>query len=151
MEIAKVGVLGCGVMGSGIAQLCAMKGYNVVVCEKNEAMLEQGMGTIRKELLRLANGKKLNEDDAEKIFTKIDSATTLNAFDACDLVIEAVTENLELKKHIFREMDSICPEHAILATNTSVLPVIEMARATSRPERVLGTHFFDAAFCHPFA
>ena len=141
MEIAKVGVLGCGVMGSGIAQLCAMKGYGVVVCEKNEAILERGMATIRRELLRLAKAKKLSEEDAEKIFSEIDSATTLNAFEACDLVIEAITEDLELKKHIFREMDGICPEHAILATNTSVLPVIEMARATSRPERVLGTHF----------
>ena len=141
MKIARVGVLGCGVMGSGIAQLCAMKGYGVVVCEKNESILEQGMAAIRRELLRLVKADKLADDDAEKISSQIERTTALNAFDSCDLVIEAVTENLELKKAIFRELDGICPEHAILATNTSVLPVIEMARSTSRPEKVLGTHF----------
>ncbi len=141
MEIARVGVLGCGVMGSGIAQLCAMKGYSVVVCEKNETILDKGVAAIQRELARLVKAEKLSEADAERFSTRIDRATTLNAFDACDLVIEAVTEDLALKKCIFKEMDGICPEHTILATNTSVLPVIEMARATSRPEKVLGTHF----------
>jgi 3-hydroxybutyryl-CoA dehydrogenase len=141
MKIARVGVVGCGVMGSGIAQLSAMKGYGVVVCEKSEIILHKGMSSIKKELLKLAKGGKLSNDDAEDIFGEIESTTTFDAFSTCDLVIEAVTEDLELKKRIFREIDSICPEHTILATNTSVLPVIEMARATSRPEKVLGTHF----------
>ena len=141
MQIKRVGVLGCGVMGSGIAQLCAMKGYGVVVCEKNETILDKGMAAIQRELDRLAKAGKLSQEDGDKFFAGIDRATNLNAFDACDLVIEAVTEDLELKKRIFKEMDGICPEHTILATNTSVLPVIEMARATSRPEKVLGTHF----------
>lgn len=141
MKIARVGVVGCGVMGSGIAQLCAMKEYGVVVCEKSETILEKGMASIHKELFRLAKEGKLSNDDAERIFGNIESTTTFDAFAGCDLVIEAVTEDLVLKKRIFREIDGICPEHAILATNTSVLPVIEMARATSRPEKVLGTHF----------
>ncbi len=141
MEISKVGVLGCGVMGSGIAQLCAMKGYGVVVCEKNETILDQGLSAVRRELQRLAEAGKLSKEAAETFLGKIESATTLNAFESCDLVIEAITEDLELKKRVFEEMDKICPEHAILASNTSVLPVIEMAKATSRPEKVLGTHF----------
>ncbi len=141
MKIARVGVLGCGVMGSGIAQLCAMKGYEVVVCEKNEAFLDKGMAAIQKELSRLEKRNKLGGDDADAILRRVERTSTLRGFDTCDLVIEAITEDLELKRGVFREMDGLCPEHCILASNTSVLPVIEMARATSRPEKVLGTHF----------
>jgi len=141
MKIDHVGVVGCGVMGSGIAQICAMKGYRVVVCEKTETLLGKGMAFIQKELLWLAKAEKLSDDEAKTIFGRIKKATTLNAFDVCDLVIEAVTEDLELKKSLFKELDGVCPDHCLLATNTSVLPVIEMARATGRPEKVLGAHF----------
>lgn len=145
MEIQSVGVVGCGIMGSGIAQICAQKGYEVFVSEKEKNFLNQGLTAIDKTLQKLVAGNKLSEGEKEEILGRVKGATGLDHLAQCDLVIEAVTEDLALKQKIFASLDEICRTTAILATNTSVLPVIEMARATSRPDKVVGTHFLTPA------
>ena len=141
MNISNVGIVGCGVMGSGLGQLCAQKGCNVIICEKNEAVLKKGFDSIRSDLSRLMKAGRLSRSDNDNILKRIKGTCEFKDFSTCDLVIEAVTEDLDLKKKIFKELDSICPEQTILTSNTSVLPIIEMAGQTSRQERVLGTHF----------
>lgn len=145
MEIKKVGVVGCGSMGAGIAQLCAQSGYQVVVSEINDELLKRGMGLIDKVLARSVEKGKLSQPDKDAIMGRIKGTTSTKDFSGCDLVIEAAIENLELKKKIFAELDGICPSRAILATNTSCLSIIDMAVVTKRPEKVLGLHFFNPA------
>jgi len=145
MNISRVGIVGCGVMGSGISQLCAQKGYKVIICEKNETILKKGIDSIGSALSRLMEKGKISRSDRDDILGRIEGTSEFEGFDACDLVIEAVTEDLDLKKEIFTELDNICPEKTILTSNASVLPVIEMAQATSRPDKVLGTHFLTPA------
>ncbi len=141
MNISRVGIVGCGVMGSGIALLCAQKKYQVVICEKDEAVLKKGMASIGSELSKLMDRTGLTESGRDEILSGIEGTCEFQSFQTCDLVIEAVTENLGLKKKIFMTLDDICPEYTVFATNTSVLPVIEMAGVTKRPDRVVGTHF----------
>lgn len=143
MEIKKVGVVGCGVMGAGIAQVCAQGGYQVVVSEINDALLNKGLSGINTALTRMVDKGKLSQPDKEAILGRIKGTTNIKDFSDCDLAIEAAIENLELKKKIMAELDKICPRHAILASNTSCLSIIDMAMATTRPERVLGLHFFN--------
>jgi len=145
MEIKKVGVVGCGSMGAGIAQLCAQSGYQVVVSEINDELLKKGLAFIEKTLARSVEKGKLSHEDKDAITGRIKGTTSAKDFAGCDLVIEAAIENLELKKKIFAELDGICPPQAILATNTSCLSIIEMAVVTKRPEKVLGLHFFNPA------
>jgi 3-hydroxybutyryl-CoA dehydrogenase len=141
MEIKKVGVVGCGIMGAGITQLCAQSGYSVIVSEINEELLQKGMKSIHKALSRLVEKDKITTDNRDTILQNIKGTTNMEDFSACDLVIEAATENMDIKKAIFAQLDKTCPEHAILASNTSVLCVAEIAGATKRPENVLGMHF----------
>jgi len=145
MEIKKVGVVGCGSMGAGIAQLCAQSGYQVVVSEINDELLKKGLASIEKALARSVEKGKLSQPDKDAITSRLKGTTSTRDFADCDLVIEAAIENLELKKKIFAELDGICPPHAILATNTSCLSIIDMAMATKRPDKVLGLHFFNPA------
>jgi len=145
MEIKKVGVVGCGSMGAGIAQLCAQSGYQVVVSEINDELLNKGLAFIEKTLARSVEKGKLAQADKDAITGRIKGTTSTKDFADCDLVIEAAIENLELKKKIFAELDGICSPNAILATNTSCLSIIEMAMATKRPDKVLGLHFFNPA------
>jgi len=145
MEIKKVGVVGCGSMGAGIAQLCAQSGYQVVASEINDELLKRGMGFIEKTLARSVEKGKLAQADKDAITSRLKGTTSTKDFADCDLVIEAAIENLELKKKIFAELDGICPPHAILATNTSCLSIIDMAIVTKRPDKVLGLHFFNPA------
>jgi 3-hydroxybutyryl-CoA dehydrogenase len=145
MEIKKVGVVGCGTMGGGIAQLCAQSGYQVVVSEINEELLKKGMAAIEKTLGRLVEKGKLAQPDRDATLGRIKGTTSMKDFSGCDLVIEAAIENMDLKKKIFAELDGICPKHAILGTNTSAISVIDMAVVTKRPEKVLGLHFFNPA------
>lgn len=140
-EIKKVGVVGCGQMGGGYAQLCAQKGYQVVVSDETEELLKKGLGAIE---FRLA-------ESAEKdlVLSRIHGTTGFQSFSECDLIIEAVTEKMEVKKKVFAELDRVCPKDIILATNTSVLSILDMAVVTQRPDRVLGIHmnplFFPSA------
>lgn len=145
MEIKKVGVVGCGSMGAGIAQLCAQSGYQVVVSEINDELLKRGMGFIDKTLGRSVEKGKLAQADKDVIMGRLNGTTSTKDFADCDLVVEAAIENLDLKKKIFAELDGICKPDAILATNTSCLSIIDMAIATKRPDKVLGLHFFNPA------
>jgi 3-hydroxybutyryl-CoA dehydrogenase len=145
MEIKKVGVVGCGAMGGGIAQVCAQSGYQVVVSEINEELLNRGLQSIEKTLARLAEKQKISPQDKEATISRIKGTTKTKDFSDCDLMIEAAIENMELKKKIFAELDAVCPKHAILGTNTSCLSIIDMAVATKRAEKVLGLHFFNPA------
>ena len=141
MKIQRVGIVGCGIMGSGIAQLCAQKGCDVCVTEKNEDLLDKGFSAVRSTLRKIAANGRLTSSDVDDIMARIQGSSGFEHLADCDLVIEAVTEDLELKKSIFQTLDGICSKETILATNTSVLPVIEMAQATARPDKVIGTHF----------
>jgi 3-hydroxybutyryl-CoA dehydrogenase len=145
MKINNVGVVGCGVVGSGIAQLCAQAGLDVVISEKGEITLSRGIATIRKALKRLEEKGRISTSDSQTILRRINGTTEINDFRICDLVIECVTEDLELKKHIFRILDEVCQRHAVLATNTSVLSIGQMAGCTTRPDKVIGTHFLTPA------
>ncbi len=145
MEIKKVGVVGCGSMGAGIAQLCAQSGYQVVVSEINDEFLKKGLASIDKTLARSVEKGRLSQPDKDAIMGRLKGTTSTKDFSGCDLVIEAAIENLDLKKKIFADLDGVCPPNAILATNTSCLSIIEMAMVTKRPDKVLGLHFFNPA------
>jgi 3-hydroxybutyryl-CoA dehydrogenase len=132
-------------MGSGIAQVCAQSGYQVVVSEINDELLNKGLTSIDSRLTRDVEKGKLAQQDKESILSRIKGTTNTKDFAGCDLVIEAVTENMDLKKKIFAELDKVCPRYTVLATNTSVLPIIDIATVTTRPDKVLGLHFFNPA------
>lgn len=143
MEIKQVGVVGCGQMGGGIAQVSAQSGYQVIVSEVNEELLNKGLAAIDSSLAKAVEKERITPQDKEAAISRIKGTISMKDLSSCDLVIEAAIENLELKKKIFAELDSVCPKHAILATNTSCLSIIEMAMTTSRPDKVLGMHFFN--------
>jgi 3-hydroxybutyryl-CoA dehydrogenase len=143
MAIKKVGVVGCGVMGAGIVQVCAQSGFQVVVSEINDELLKKGLGYIDSVLSKSVEKQKMSQADKDGILGRIKGTTNMNDFNDRDLVIEAAIENMDLKKKIFAELDKICPEHAILATNTSCLSIIDMAMQTKRQDKVLGLHFFN--------
>ena len=145
MEIKRVGVVGCGTMGAGITQVCAQSGYQVVVSEINNELLNKGLASINSFLSKGVDKGKLSQQDKESTLSRIKGTTSTKDFSDCDLVIEAAVENMDLKKKLFVEVDKICPKHAILATNTSCLSIVDMAMATSRPDKVLGLHFWNPA------
>ncbi len=145
MEIKKIGVVGCGLMGSGIAQVCAQSGYQVVVLEVNDKLLKKGLASIDSVLARRVEKGSISQQDKDATMARIKGTTDVNDLADCDLVEEAVNEDLELKKKIFAKLDKICPKHAILGTNTSCLSVMDMAAATNRPDKVLGIHFHNPA------
>ncbi len=143
MQINKIGVVGCGTMGAGITQICAQSGYQVVVLEANEELLGKGLASIKRSLIKSAEKGKISEQDVATIQGRIKGTADASGFFDCDLAIEAVVENLEIKKQVFAELDKVCPKHTILATNTSSMCVIEIAAATNRLDKVLGLHFFN--------
>lgn len=143
MEIKRVGVVGCGIMGSGIAEVCARSGYEVVVREVSDELLQKGLERIRKSMAKGVKRGKLTQGEMDAALARIQGTTEMKDFAPCDLVIEAVVEKMEVKKQVFAELDAICPPHAILASNTSSLCITEMASATKRPDKVLGMHFFN--------
>jgi len=145
MEIKNVGVVGCGVMGSGITQVCAQSGYQVIVAEINGELLNKGLKSIQKVLTINVEKGRLSEQDKEGILGRIKGTTDIKDFSNCDFVIEAVNENMGMKKEVFSKLDKICPGHTILSTNTSVLSIIDLAVVTTRPNKILGSHFFNPA------
>ena len=145
MDINNVGVIGCGVMGGGIVQVCAQSGYKVTVLEINNELLNKGLNAIKSTLSKSMSKGQLSQEDCEAVIGRIKGTTEARDFGHCDLVIEASSENMDLKKRLFAEVDRVCPEHTILATNTSCLSVIEIAMATSRPEKVISLHFMNPA------
>jgi len=145
MEINTVGVVGVGLMGSGIAEVCARRGLRTLVTDQSQAQLNAGRERVVDSLERGRVGGKLTDEDVERIMSQLQFTTSLDGFAECDICIEAIVEQLPAKTRLFATLDQIAPSHAILATNTSSLPIIEIARATTRPHRVIGTHFFNPA------
>jgi len=145
MTIETVGVVGCGLMGSGITQVVAEAGYPVVVREVEQRFLDQGLGAIEKHYARAVERGRMTAEARAKAWGNIRGTTHLDDLAPCDLVIEAITEQIEAKKSLFAELDRLCPPPTILASNTSSCTVIDMAAATRRPGQVLGLHFFNPA------
>jgi 3-hydroxybutyryl-CoA dehydrogenase len=143
MEIKKIMVIGAGQMGSGIAHVCAASGYDVILNDLKEELVQRGKETITKNLQRQADKGKITEEDRAGALERLTLSTNLNDAGDVDLIIEAAVENIEIKSKIFSHLDRIAPDHAILATNTSSLPITEIAAATSRPEKVIGMHFMN--------
>jgi 3-hydroxybutyryl-CoA dehydrogenase len=143
MEIGKVGVVGCGLMGSGISEICARAGYNVVVREVVDNLLQKGLARVRKSLSRAVDRGKATQEEMDRALARLTGTLDLADFADCDLVVEAAVENMAVKKEIFARLDSVLPPHAILASNTSSLCITEMASVTQRGSQVLGIHFFN--------
>ena len=143
MTITRVGVIGCGLMGSGIVQVTAQAGFDTVVIEANDELLARGLGRIRQTLDGLVDRGKMDAKTRDAMAPRITGAVGLEALKTCDLVVEAMTENQALKNETFAKLDGICAPHAILATNTSSCNVTQLAAATKRPAQVLGLHFFN--------
>jgi 3-hydroxybutyryl-CoA dehydrogenase len=143
MHIRTVGVLGCGLMGSGIAQVCAAAGYNTIVREVDEAFLQKGLARIRMFLEDgIARGKVM-PDTRDVMLARLSGTTSVDAMKECDLVIEAIVENLEAKRATYAALEKVVAEHAIFLSNTSSLCITELAAATARPDRFGGLHFFN--------
>jgi 3-hydroxybutyryl-CoA dehydrogenase len=142
-KIGKVGVLGCGIMGHGITQVTAQAGFDVVVREVSEEKLAKGLGNIEKQLARAVDKGNAAKEDADAARGRIKGTLDYGDLADCDLVIEAITEDLGLKLDMWREVDALVKKDAVFATNTSSLAVISQAAATSRPDRFLGLHFFN--------
>lgn len=143
MKVETIMVIGAGQMGAGIAQVCAEAGYKVILNDLNQEAVERGLGVISKNLARNVEKQRITSDAREQILANIHASTTLEDAASADLTIEAAVENMEIKAKIFSELDKLAPPHAILASNTSSLPITEIAAATSRPEKVIGMHFMN--------
>jgi 3-hydroxybutyryl-CoA dehydrogenase len=148
-NVEKVGVLGCGLMGHGIAQICAQAGWDVVVREVSQEKLDGGFAKIEKQLSKAVDRGKLEQADADAVRGRLEGTLDYSALADCDLVIEAITEDLDGKLDMWREVDSIVKPEAAFATNTSSLSVATQAEATSRPGRFIGLHFFNPAQVMP--
>lgn len=145
-EIKTVAVLGLGTMGSGIAQVCAQAGFKVIAREINDEFLERGMGIINKNLTVGVKKGKVTEEQMQETLSRFQPTTNIEDVAQADLVIEAMIEDINLKKTEFKKLDEICPPHTIFASNTSSLSVTDMASATNREDKVCGLHFFNPAF-----
>ena len=149
MEISKVGVVGCGLMGHGIAQICAQAGWEVVVREVSQEKLDGGVGKISKQLARAVEKGKAEQSDVDAVRGRITPTLEYSDLVDCDLVIEAITEDLGMKLEMWREVDEVVKDGATFATNTSSLAVADQAAVTKRPDRFLGLHFFNPAQVMP--
>ena len=145
MSIARVGIVGSGIMGSGIAEAAAVNGFEVVLRSRNQSTADATLAAIEKSLNRQIEKGKRTEEERDQALARITGTSDLAALKDVDLVIESVVEDLAIKKELFNELDRIADDHTILATNTSTLPVIELAMQTGRPEQVCGIHFFNPA------
>jgi len=143
MAIEKVGVVGCGLMGSGIAQVAANAGYQVTVREVTSQLVEKGLQSIDKNLQRLVDKGTLPQAEREQVRGRLRGTTNLEDLKDCDIVIEAIIEQLPAKRELWTALDKICPKPTIFASNTSSLSITEMATFTQRPDRFLGLHFFN--------
>ena len=143
MEIKQIMVIGAGQMGSGIAQVCAAAGYDVFLHDLKEEFVNRGLAGIERNVQRLVDKERLSDDEKSALLERIKPSTDLQNAKEVNVVIEAAVENMEIKKQLFAELDQIAPAEAILATNTSSLPITEIAAATNRPEQVIGMHFMN--------
>jgi 3-hydroxybutyryl-CoA dehydrogenase len=145
MSIKRVGIVGSGIMGSGIVEVAAKAGYEVVLRSRQQPTADATVAGMEKSLGRQVDKGRLSEEDRDAALARVTATSDLHALSGCDLVIESVVEDLAIKKELFRELQHVCGDDAILATNTSTLPVIEMAIETHRPDKVCGIHFFNPA------
>ncbi|GAA0605544.1 3-hydroxybutyryl-CoA dehydrogenase [Virgibacillus siamensis] len=143
MAIEKVMVIGAGQMGAGIAQVCAQSGFKVLLNDVNKEALDKGMKNIEKLLARAVEKERISESDKTDAINRLTPSTEIKDAGSCDLVIEAIVENMDVKTKVFSDLDAFAPKHAILASNTSSLPITEIAAATKRPEQVIGMHFMN--------
>lgn len=145
MTIETVGIVGSGIMGSGIAEVAAKSGYNVILRSRQQSSADAMVTSLEKSLARQVERGRIEQDEADAVRARVSATAELSDLKDADLVIESVVENLEIKKALFTELDGILGDDAIIATNTSTLPVVEMAMATNRPDKVVGIHFFNPA------
>ncbi|MDA0716397.1 MAG: 3-hydroxybutyryl-CoA dehydrogenase [archaeon] len=143
MNIKTIAVIGAGQMGNGIAQVASSAGFQVVLIDMNDALLEKAMATIQFSLGKLVSKEKISQSEADDSIARISTGTDRSLCQNADLVVEAIPEVLEWKLDLFKELDSICPDHTILATNTSSISITKIAGATRRPDRVIGMHFMN--------
>jgi 3-hydroxybutyryl-CoA dehydrogenase len=143
MAISKVGVVGAGTMGNGIAQAFAVSGYTVVMRDIKEEFVARGLSTIKKSLERMASRNKISAEDKDAAIARVQTTVDMGPLADCDLVVEAALENVDLKTKLFKELDELCKPGAILATNTSSISITKIAAATKRPSQVIGMHFFN--------
>ncbi|HWS46733.1 MAG TPA: 3-hydroxybutyryl-CoA dehydrogenase [Acidimicrobiia bacterium] len=145
MTVKRVGIVGSGIMGSGIAEVAAKAGFEVVLRSRAQSTADAMVAGLEKSLAKQVERGKLDAADRTAVLGRVRAVTDLHELGECDLVLESILEDLDAKKHLFTELDRLCPEHTILATNTSTLPVVEMAMETGRPDKVCGIHFFNPA------
>lgn len=145
MTIRRVGIVGCGTMGAGIAEVCARAGYETIVQEISDDLLGRGLARIRASLAKAVERGKLDQTVMQAALALLRGTTSLSDLAASDIIIEAATEDAEAKRRIFSALDEVCPPATIFASNTSSLPIIELAAATRRPDRFAGLHFFNPA------
>jgi 3-hydroxybutyryl-CoA dehydrogenase len=145
MPIKRVGIVGSGIMGSGIAECAAKAGHEVVLRSRRQETADGLVAGMEKSLAKQVDKGKLAEEERVAVLSRVLATSDLGELAECDLVIESIVEDMALKRHLFTELDRICGDHTILATNTSTLPVIDLAMETGRPEKVCGVHFFNPA------
>src|SRR5205807_3172809 len=145
MTVKRVGIVGSGIMGSGIAECAAKNGYEVVLRSRRQESADATLAGLEKSLGKQVEKGKLSDEDRQGTLSRVTATSDLGELAACDLVIESIVEDLDAKRHLFNELDRICGESTIIATNTSTLPVIELAMETGRPQKVCGVHFFNPA------
>jgi 3-hydroxybutyryl-CoA dehydrogenase len=145
MAIKRIGVVGSGIMGAGVAEVAAAAGFEVVLRSRSQGGADAMLAGLDASLARQLKKERITEDAAAELRARVSAVTALEELAACDLVLESVVEDLVTKQELFRELDRVCTPAAILATNTSTLPVVEMAMVTERPDRVCGIHFFNPA------
>jgi 3-hydroxybutyryl-CoA dehydrogenase len=143
MTISKIGVVGAGTMGSGIAHVCALSGYDVCLADVSQEILDKAMAVIEKNMGRQVKKEIISQDDMDRALSRIKTSVDLKETGDAQVVIEAATEDMGLKNKLLGQLDQICPPETILATNTSSLPLTELAAVTSRPDRVMGMHFMN--------
>ena len=145
MSIKRVGIVGSGIMGSGMAEVAAKAGFEVVLRSRAQATADAMVASLEKSLTKQVERGKLSEEDRTAVLGRVRAVSDLGELADCDLVIESIVEDLDTKKQLFTDLDRVCKDGAIIATNTSTLPVVEMAMNTGRPEKVCGIHFFNPA------
>jgi len=145
MGVQKIGIVGAGIMGAGIAHVAAAQGHDVVLRSRSQSSADGMLASLEKSLDRQVAKERCTPEQRDAVLARVVATTDFEALRDADLVIESVVEDMAVKKHVFTELDRVCQEHAILTTNTSTLPVVDLAMETGRPDRVCGVHFFNPA------